>query len=263
MVLAIHEAIKKIPAVSAFSDPSHFEFLPFPSSLRMPFQRFESEHRDIPNFRYMGRYKFQDLYDRTQGVNFLKGNEKLYLYGSSGSGKSHILAALACQLIREGKRVAYIPDCRDLLTDPEKLFRMVFLNAFPDEASAIKSAPDLNSLLNFWARREDNYLLVDQINALDEEDSGIDGNRKPDITKETVQRWLNRMKFNHYYIFSASANEKSSRDANMKQAGITVIPFHGGMDKVSTINRHTTLYSQHFSMRQSNGFAIIPIGFRP
>jgi type IV secretory pathway ATPase VirB11/archaellum biosynthesis ATPase len=155
------------PAEPAFSDPSFFEFLPFPSSLPMPFQRFESDYHDIPNFRYMGRRTFLDLYTCAQGRNFLKSNERLYLYGSAGSGKSHILAALAFQLIREGKRVAYIPDCRELLTNPENVLRVVLLNAFPDEMLAIKSAPDPKSLLNFWDQRVGHYLIVDQMNALE------------------------------------------------------------------------------------------------
>ncbi|KAF8431713.1 hypothetical protein BGX38DRAFT_1177614 [Terfezia claveryi] len=43
-----------------------------------------------------------------------------YLHGTQGSGKSHILAALTCLLMKKGHRVVYIPDCRALILD---LFR--------------------------------------------------------------------------------------------------------------------------------------------
>ncbi|KAF8430900.1 hypothetical protein BGX38DRAFT_1230439 [Terfezia claveryi] len=38
-----------------------------------------------------------------------------FLHGTVGAGKSHLLAAITCLLIKEGHKVVYLPDCRSLL----------------------------------------------------------------------------------------------------------------------------------------------------
>src|SRR6266550_4558324 len=108
---AIHKAIKAMPDKN-LSDPSTFTDLPCPSLLSMPYQRFASKEIDgLAHFGYMGRSQFHELQQRIENKNFLDGSETLYLYGTSGSGKSHLLAALVYYLVREGKHVFYIPDC--------------------------------------------------------------------------------------------------------------------------------------------------------
>jgi DNA replication protein DnaC len=102
------------------SNPSTFIDLPRPSLLEMPYQRFTSKNiNGIDHFEYMGRSQLHKFQQCIKSETFLKGSESLYLYGTSGSGKSHMLAALAYQLVREGKRVFYIPDCLRLVLDPE------------------------------------------------------------------------------------------------------------------------------------------------
>lgn len=108
----IHDAIMKLPATMDFSNPAALTRLPFPSPIKLSSRRFEWHiQNNIVNFSYMGRSKFTELYNHTQSPNFLGGLEQIYLYGTSGSGKSHILAALVCRLIHEGKRVLYVPGC--------------------------------------------------------------------------------------------------------------------------------------------------------
>ena len=236
---ALHIAIKSIPDTVDFSDPSTFVELPFPSPLPAPTRRFQTSKRDgVPHFRYMGRTKFAELKNYTKGEAFVDGTEDIYLYGSSGSGKSHILAALVFQLIREGKRVLYVPDCRDLLSNFHKTIQAALLCAFYDDAeslAAITSASSVDDLFKFWNDHTDRYLVVDQLNVL-EVDPDSDSLK---ATKEGIYRQLNEMRFAHRYIYSASANEKANRDVDLKQAPIKVFSMYGGMDEV----RHNLISS--------------------
>ena len=45
-------------------------------------------------------------------------SRRIYVYGSMGYGKSHMLAALACLLVKQNERVIYFPDCRSMLESP-------------------------------------------------------------------------------------------------------------------------------------------------
>jgi energy-coupling factor transporter ATP-binding protein EcfA2 len=179
----------------------------------------------------MGRSKFAELYEQTQRDSFRRGFESIYLYGSSGSGKSHILAALACQLIREGKRVVYLPDCGQLLKNFPRDLRLALRCAFygSRHLETIDSACDLEPLLKFCEKRTDIYYIVDQLNAL--ELGGLHGSS--DDEKKEVTTKLKRITSGHMYIFSASANEKSNQIADSKQSGISVLRMDGGMNRVS------------------------------
>jgi hypothetical protein len=55
----------------------------------------------------------------------------------------------------------------------------------------------------------------------------------PDEEKKVqVINYLDTLRFRHRYIFSASANEYSNREAYKKQQGISVIPISGGLSPV-------------------------------
>ena len=47
----------------------------------------------------------------------LTKTRKLLLHGTAGFGKSHIVAALVCLLIKQGRLVVYLPDCKVMLKD--------------------------------------------------------------------------------------------------------------------------------------------------
>jgi hypothetical protein len=230
-ILTIHAAIKNIPDDLDFSEPTTLTHLPFPSPLPLPLHRFEAtKHNSVKCFPYMGRSKFHELWSHMQRPSFLDGDENLYLYGSSGSGKSHILAALACRLIRDGEQVVYVPDCASLLADFPKTVRTALCCAFHDSVflETINSALDVDALLEFWDEHRHLYFIVDQLNVLE-----VGGHTASlDDEKRQVMKWLNKMQLNHKYIFSASANEKSNAQFDMKQSGTTVIRFLGGMNEV-------------------------------
>jgi tRNA A37 threonylcarbamoyladenosine biosynthesis protein TsaE len=226
---AIYGAIKAMPDILDLSNPSTFIALPFPSPLPMPHQRFQSKEIDgIDYFEYMGRSRFHEFQKRLENKTFLKGSESLYLYGTSGSGKSHLLAALVYHLIRQGKRVFYIPNCFSLLLEPEKTMRAAFHFAFYDSPDfETVDRHNVDALISSMPR--DVYVIIDQVNALE---ATSDDSRNLEEMKGQALRWLGALRFRHRYIFSASANERSNRDADRKQSGISVVPIFGGMNSV-------------------------------
>ena len=50
-------------------------------------------------------------------------NSRYSFHGTLAAGKSHLLVALACLLMREGKIAVYIADRNELLVDPAEYFR--------------------------------------------------------------------------------------------------------------------------------------------
>jgi hypothetical protein len=225
--VAIYGAIKAMPDNLDLSTPSTFIALPFPSPLPMPYHRFQSKEIDgIDHFEYMGRSQFHEFQKRLENKTFLKGYESLYLYGTSGSGKSHLLAALVYHLVREGKRVFYIPDCSSLLLEPAKTMRAAYHFAFYD-TPVLGPIGDPDNVIRLLKDDKAVYIIVDQMNTLEvtQDDSLKE-------RKALVIRWLDSLRFNHRYIFSASANEISNRDAVRKQSGISVFPMFGGMSLV-------------------------------
>lgn len=178
----------------------------------------------------MGRSQFHELKQRIKNENFLEGSENLYLYGTSGSGKSHLLTALVYHLVRKGKQVLYIPDCYSLLLDPLQTMWDACHFAYYYDSPALRTIGQLRNvdeLIRFLANNRDIYIIVDQMNVLEVEEKDI-----CEREKVNVSQWLRNLRFRHRYMFSASANEKSNREAYKKQLGISVIPTFGGMSPV-------------------------------
>ena len=69
----------------------------------------------------------------------------VWLYGTRGYGKSHLLAALVCYLAARDERVIYIPDCRMLLMNPVKYVRAAMLFAWADDITTQKETMTLNT----------------------------------------------------------------------------------------------------------------------
>lgn len=172
----------------------------------------------------MGRSLFRHLLTAIANPRFLDGSETVYLYGPTGTGKSHLLAALVCRLIRNGERVVFIPDCLELLRDPPAVIRKALLFAFydePDLCDEIGRSVDMADLINFTRRRAENtiYFVVDQRDALD---SGRLTVSKAVVKTEAFEA-INSLRAFQKYIFSASSNELSDRDCNERQSGIDTV----------------------------------------
>jgi len=214
-----------------YSDPNEVFDLPFPSMNKIP-PRFSL--LDNSRFSYMGRECFSQVWE---AYGIVKHNSRqhqaIYLYGSKGGGKSYILAALACLLVRTGTPVVYIPDCRAMLLDPLNYLKMAILFAFVNSKPSCEEILDcqnLKSLTNFCIRYHQLCFIVDQLNALDPEPMGQD--KIPNEDKSSLRRLLLQISAKHILITSASANHKTFQYMAWKDTGERKIPLMGGMTSV-------------------------------
>ena len=190
-------------------------------------------------FEYMGREKFDELLAEVNKLEY-HVNVKLFLYGSIGYGKSYMLAALACLLIRQGRRVVYLPDCRTLLDNMLGYVKAALLLAFgdkPDYQAKILKLKDENDIYNFleWLSQEKKiylYFIVDQRNALDPEE-GEDGITKK--ARNNATQCLAKFMSLHFSITSSSANDRAERNVKAKQMNRTLIKVYGGFSEVSKL----------------------------
>jgi energy-coupling factor transporter ATP-binding protein EcfA2 len=235
----LHGQIQKISDnEESYSDPSHIHTLPFPSTNAIPSRFSVSETHSIS---YMGREGFADVWKAWIKVNAEPYyRQAIYVYGSMGYGKSHILVALACLLIRKGERVVYIPDFRAMLCKPEAYLQNAILMAFPDSASSFyqnwasqcATTRELISLCDHYRKMKGQLcFIIDQFNAFDPESLGDDdvGN----VLKEELCQVVNKLSAQHFLITSASANHRTAQHMAAKQTDDQKIALLGGMTPVS------------------------------
>jgi len=193
----------------------------------------------------MGRSIFKEVWKEATGDGFdaFKFNE-LYLYGPSGMGKSHVLAALVFSLVQRGDRVVYIPDCRRAAKKPYNNLQKALLFAFHGEEGlqrALAEADNLDELKDVIDTQSSKsfYLIVDQLDSLDVDE------RNGDSDVRDLYTALKNISDGQKYIFSASAGARSNRAADKKQTGIRVIRLNAGMTPVRphTLSNYLTLYS--------------------
>lgn len=134
-----------------YSAPNEVIDLPFPSVNEIP-PHFSL--LDESKISYMGRECFSLVWK----IN------------------SHILAALACLLVRRGTQVVYLPDCRAWLFDPLRYLQNALVFAFVNSKRSFREevldCENLESLANFCARYRNMgqlCFIVNQLNALDPE----------------------------------------------------------------------------------------------
>ncbi|KIM41718.1 hypothetical protein M413DRAFT_27310 [Hebeloma cylindrosporum] len=135
MLTGLHQQISLLPDdPTYYSNPAHVIQLPFPSINEIPDQITVS-----PNYStsYMGRVCFGTIW---QGFHAVMENRRVfYIYGSKGCGKTYLILALACLLVRHGHRVVYLPDCRAMLRAPGPFvyLRNALLFTFADPAFSL------------------------------------------------------------------------------------------------------------------------------
>ena len=235
-----HAALQGIePDPGWYSNPSNMGFLPFPLLYpQLPTEPFSLTQENTRQFKYMGRDQFRILWDSVRSLEIHTGLSRVYLQGTMGYGKSHILAALACLLFRLGYRPVYI-DCRKMLADPLRYIRFALLGAFADPSSSsqrasIRSLGSETEVVKFCNNQsEPMYFILDQKNALDLEDAN--GDDIYDKWKEPLSYFLVRMTVGHYRITSASANHKTAVHMGRKQTGELKMSMMGGMSEGSNL----------------------------
>jgi energy-coupling factor transporter ATP-binding protein EcfA2 len=202
------------------SDPSAFHTLPFPfCGSSLPYESFDLEpdpsgHPFIYTFQYMGREIFRELWKIL--FNFKKAPcaTKLFFHGTSGYGKSHLLAALAVCLISYDERVVYLPDCRAMMTDFLKYFKTALCLAFADNADTqeliwgFHTEEDIANFLERVGRRK-LYFIVDQVSALDTDPKNFDFFTNEQ--KEHAKKWLDLFAHDQYQILCAKSSNRIPR----------------------------------------------------
>jgi len=108
-----------------------------------------------------------------------------YFHGTVGAGKSRLLAALTCLLMRQGMLVVFIPDCNDLLADPTGYVTAALEFAYSSKGlrphlealhlPALDESTALERLTQFCSHVAENtdraLFIVDQANALEDAES--------------------------------------------------------------------------------------------
>ena len=153
------------------------------------------------------------------------------VHGCSGTGKSHLLAALACLLTHEGKRVVYVPDCVLLVENFFLEMRSALQFAFPEYASAMDSWTEVAQVRDYcraWRKTGSLFFVLDQREALDTFEGDPERARK-----EKVREWLDELVARNFCVFSASAESRTYRPRPGKRTNIKDFYIQSGFEEAS------------------------------
>jgi len=152
----------------------------------------------------MGGPIFAEVYQTVSKMSVTTGTV-YYLQGTLGSGESHILAALVCLLIKEGKRVVYLPEAKPLATDLVGYTQYALQLAYADDEvlfERIQGFSSMTDILKFAKERSRRgewwYLICDQMNTL-YHFPNTDNSLGPDAQPEALQ-FIQRLSEDHYFI---------------------------------------------------------------
>jgi hypothetical protein len=227
----LYEQITKISnEENQYLNPDIWQELPFPFIGEIPRERFHVVGR---TFSYMGRKKFSELHQAFGDLS-MNGFRKLLLFGTMGFGKSHIVAALVCFLLRQGKRVVFLPDCKAMLEDPVEYLQAALLLAMHGDAEAqhrVTCARSADELTQFCkSHGEDLLFIVDQFNAFDADqlDSAT-----ATLKKSVAQDLVIKSSIRSVILKTASANNATSREDHTKQTHNKKLKWFGGLSPVA------------------------------
>ena len=215
--------------------------LPFPFLHLVP-ARFKLDDKRC--FEFYGRSKFRELYEAAHSMN-CDQNPRYFFHGTLGAGKSHLLAALACLLMREGKIVVYVPDCSELLGNPLEYFRTalefaydsrervrIILKALRQEVVEEHIALErLSDFCNQRLKLDTAFFIVDQANAFD--DDTVPGSHRFSNKKKQIRNLLDASSAKHLKLESSSANYKHASTDLLRETSEKRIGLYHGLDEVS------------------------------
>lgn len=230
---SLHQRLQNIdPDSSRYSDPRKITNFPFPFvGDQLPADRFDLKEF---HFQYIGRTVFSGLLQTVEELKLWASYTRLYIQGTMGYGKSHILAVLAGLLSRNGKRVVYLPNCRELVADTTHYIRVALLCAFADPSSfdvreEIRALESQDHIIRFCQQYPSMYFIIDQMNALDHEGPNMDP--LDNEQKATTRKFLDRLTSGQYRITSVSANYRAAVHADRKQTNEKKLSLMGGMSE--------------------------------
>ena len=188
-------------------------------------------------FRYYGREAFKVIYNDVVSLQ-MKGNFSVYyIYGTLGFGKSHMLAALAIILLQEGRKVVYLPDCRQFARYPTEYLKDALVLTYAGDLEAqseLVQCATGQALVRWCINRaatmgEELYFLIDEVDALDADPGSLDlvsmGER------QQCARLIADLERCHYLIYSSSSGYKHG---SCERNGSSVLrkSFFGGLSEV-------------------------------
>jgi len=220
--------------------------LPFPFLHLVP-ARFKLDDKRC--FEFYGRSKFRELYEAAHSMN-CDQNPRYFFHGTLGAGKSHLLAALACLLMREGKIVVYVPDCSELLGNPLEYFRTalefaydsrervrIILKALRQEVVEEHIALErLSDFCNQRLKLDTAFFIVDQANAFDD-DTVPGSHRFSNEKKKQIRNLLDTSSATHLKLESSTANYKHAWTNSRRQTSEKRIGLYCGLGKVFAARR--------------------------
>jgi hypothetical protein len=213
-------------AIDQLSDPTFECTLPFPFVGSEAPVRFKFVKE---NWQYVGRTKFKELLQELKKVEESDRYSTLWLYGTQGYGKSHLLAALVCYLTARDERVVYISSCELLLEHPVEFLRATMLFAWGDDITTQKIITALDTLGEIWEffkSKEKVIFVIDQMDALK---IGWSGEKRK---REDVSDWIRRFTSCHKTVYSFSTHNAGDKQAQ-NQTQTRMLPVYGGLTEVS------------------------------
>jgi len=212
------------------SDPTSATELIFPYIDSIS-ERFNPKGEQKIYWQYVGREKFAQLLEELREVRESTVYKKLWLYGTQGYGKSHLLAALVCYLTAQGEPVVFIPDCRACRGRPVTCFKKAMLFAWTDDATQqeILALNTMAEIMQFLDERKGALIVIDQMNILTEvEVSNADLQRNIDLVT-----WIDGLAATHRMVLSSSsANYLEYLQRSKKQTTEHRMRVYGGFTKV-------------------------------
>ncbi|KAH9181051.1 hypothetical protein AeNC1_016973 [Aphanomyces euteiches] len=202
--------------IKAFEfDPSGPSEVPFPS-LQSPSDRFVVTDGF---FKFQFREAFEPLYQEVKNWWLTRWPKTLNVVGTVGYGKSHILATMAVQLLKNrldpgwksGTQgllpfIIYIPSCRPLSTTVIRqiMEHMILLN-FPDYSEPLETDEDVMQFVS----NQEKIVIADQWKSIDED------NESCNQTKGLLEQYLGVSR--NVRIHGMSMNSTVWRNLKYKQ----------------------------------------------
>jgi hypothetical protein len=209
-------------AVIRLSNPAYQTQLPFPFVGPAVPTRFNSLSDSEDSWFYTGREMFTKLLDGLRRMRKSCDWTTLWIYGTKGYGKSHLLAALVCYLTTQEERVVYIPDCREFAKRPVAYIQEAMLFTWADDKAIqdkIITLDTLEKIQTFFDHHRNAIFFIDQVNGFAETEG------------KEIKRWLESCRAWHKTILSTSANYESYLQTAPQQNTDQTIYLYGGFTK--------------------------------
>jgi NACHT domain len=213
-------------AVAMLSDPEYEHLLPFPMVRTVVPVRFKLDEKHC--WRYMGREKFAELVAELQFVRRSPHYDSLWVYGTSGYGKSHLLAALVCYLAALDERVIYIPSTRPCIVDPIRHLQTAMLFAWTDKATQDK-------IITLNTQKEIQKFLAEQRNfifVIDEMDELTQAKNEDKEARAKLKSMIDTLVSCRTTVYSTSPNYQEYLDRQLSQNNDHTMSVYGGFTPV-------------------------------